>query len=123
MMRMRRCRILPPAYARTSAPFTRRTRNCVLGSTSCTVPSISIISSFAMPAFLEKSVGRQRGNGLLAPARPVFRSALLDLEGHDRLRIDAVHRVGPVFGDAVAQALAVNEKPLGAALLEGALAM
>ena len=43
--RMRRWRILPPAYARTSAPFVSRTRNCVFGSTSRTVPSISIIAS------------------------------------------------------------------------------
>src|SRR5690242_4051978 len=47
MMRMCRWRIFPPAYARTSTPLVRRTRNCVFGSTSCTVPSSSKNASLA----------------------------------------------------------------------------
>src|SRR5258706_5458319 len=82
MMRMRRMRILPPAYASTSTPLVSRTLNCVLGSTSCTVPSISIISSLAKRLPLARLVtglihpfaGRRRfirvrrGRGIATPS-------------------------------------------------------
>src|SRR5256885_16580246 len=45
---MRNRRILPAMVASTKWPFGKCTRNVLLGSTSSTMPSISIASSFAI---------------------------------------------------------------------------
>src|SRR5687767_13313237 len=68
-MRMRCWRTLPPAYASTIAPFDSATRNCVLGSTSWTVPSVSSISSFAMAEPFNELLrsGRTAERGAIIP--------------------------------------------------------
>src|SRR6266852_3277992 len=43
-MRIRNLRIFPPVYASSSCPLSSLTLNCVFGSASTTVPSISIAS-------------------------------------------------------------------------------
>src|SRR5436305_8160007 len=56
---MRFLRILPAVWPRTSWPFSRRTRNIALGSSSTTVPRISSNSSLAK-RFLS-STSKSRG--------------------------------------------------------------
>src|SRR3977135_3029348 len=76
-----------------------------------------------------RSSRRELGSGgLLAPDRPVLGTALLDLERHYRLGIDAVDGARLVLGQAPVEAFAVHQQAFGAgferelAVLEALLA-
>src|ERR1043166_9229032 len=57
-IRIRNLRILPPVYARSSCPLSSLILNCVLGSASTTVPSISMASFLGTSRFYRARLER-----------------------------------------------------------------
>src|SRR5213593_1276569 len=87
MTRIRKRRIFPASVATTLCPFTSATRNVVLGSTSETVPSTSMASSFVMLIPLAFGVRRALPLWTILEEETALRGGVLPIANLARLLV------------------------------------